>query len=132
MSSFKVVIQTADGVSFEDTATKLVVRTTTGDVGILKNHVNYVAALGTGALRFIDGKNERIAASSGGFVEVSSDGVTILARTFEWSEDIDLQRAEKAKDNAKLKLQGKLSNSEQKVAEIALKRAVNRINIASK
>ena len=59
------------------------VRTTQGDVGILPNHVKYLAALGIGGLTILTEGMSRVAAIAGGFIDVSKEGTVILARTCE-------------------------------------------------
>ena len=86
--------------------------------------------LGTGALkiRFSDG--EKIAALSGGFIKSDREKTLILATTCEWKDEIDLERAKHAEEKAREMLQHAQSNAEHDLAELKLKRAVNRINIA--
>ncbi len=89
MNAFSLKIVTADGVQFEGDAQKLVVRTTTGDVGILAGHINYVAPLGRGeAMVLLDGQ-KRHAACTGGMVSVADGKVTLLPTTFAWAQGID-------------------------------------------
>ena len=81
---------------FEGDVDRIVVRTSQGDVGILPNHVPYIAALGIGALIIIQNGEKRIAAIAGGFVDVTKEGTTILARSCEWADEIDVNRANSA------------------------------------
>ena len=99
--SFKLEIVTPDGLLFDGDAEKIVVRTTEGDVGIYPRHSDYVAALSIGIARiFADGK-ERKAACCGGMVTVSDNVVRIVASTFEWEDDIDVDRALRAEEKAR-------------------------------
>ena len=107
-------------------------RTTQGDVGILPRHVKYLAALGIGGLTIMANGTSRVAAVADGFVDVSAEGTVILARTCEWADEIDINRAREAEAQAKARLQQQLSEHEQDVANIKLKKAVNRIRIAQK
>lgn len=132
MSTFHLKVLTVDRVFFEGDVERIVVRTTQGDVGILPNHVKYLAALGIGGLTIIADGKTRTAAVAGGFVDVSKEQTVILARTCEWADEIDISRAESAEERAKAKLQQKLSEHEQDVANIKLKKAINRIRIAKK
>lgn len=132
MSTFHLKVLTVDRVFFEGDVERIVVRTTQGDVGILPNHVKYLAALGIGGLTIIADGKSRIAAVAGGFVDVSKEQTVILARTCEWADEIDLSRAEKAEERAKARLQQQLSDHEQDVASVKLKKAINRIRIAKK
>ncbi len=132
MSTFHLKVLTVDRVFFEGDVERIVVRTTQGDVGILPNHVKYLAALGIGGLTIIADGKSRTAAVAGGFVDVSKEQTVILARTCEWADEIDISRAQSAEERAKAKLQQKLSEHEQDIASIKLKKAINRIRIASK
>lgn len=132
MSTFHLKVLTVDRVFFEGDVERAVVRTTEGDVGILPNHVKYLSAIGIGSLTIIADGKTRVAAVSGGFVDVSEKNTVVLARTCEWADEIDISRAEKAEERAKAKLQKELSDHEQDIANIKLKKAINRIRIARK
>ena len=132
MATFHLKVLTVDRVFFDGEVDRIIVRTTQGDVGILPNHVNYLAALGIGGLTIMANGTTRIAAVSGGFVDVSKKQTVILARTCEWADEIDLNRAQEAESRAKAKLQQQLSDHEQDLASVKLKKAVNRIRIAQK
>jgi F-type H+-transporting ATPase subunit epsilon len=86
-----------------------------------------VAPLEIGAVRLKNGNKTQWIAVSGGFLEVRPDRVTILAQAAERAEDIDIERAQAAKERAERRL--RQENMDNKRAELALKRAVNRINI---
>ena len=94
MTSFPLKIVTPDGLAYEGSAEEVVVRTTTGDIGILAGHINCVAPLGMGrATIIIDGK-KRYGACIGGILSVVNGSVTLVPTTFEWSDQIDVARAE--------------------------------------
>ena len=83
MTGFPLKIVTPDGLQFDGTAEELIVRTTSGDIGILAGHINCVAPLGMGqATVVIDGK-KRYAACIGGMVSVVNGSVTLVPTTFE-------------------------------------------------
>ncbi len=132
MTPFRLRILTPEGVAFDGEAEMITVRTTVGDKGILARHEPYVAALGIGQAKVrIDGET-RIAAVSSGSIEVSKDVTTLLAQSFEWADEIDLQRAEKAQQMAEENIE-RYKNDKRRldIAEYKLKRAINRINVAS-
>ena len=132
MTPFRLRILTPEGVVFDGEAEMITVRTTVGDKGILARHEPYVAALGIGQAKVrIDGET-RIAAVSSGSIEVSKDVTTLLAQSFEWADEIDLQRAEKAQQMAEENIE-RYKNDKRRldIAEYKLKRAINRINVAS-
>ena len=132
MTPFRLRILTPEGVVFDGEAEMITVRTTVGDKGILARHEPYVAALGIGQAKVRINGETRIAAVSSGSIEVSKDVTTLLAQSFEWADEIDLQRAEKAQQIAEENIE-RYKNDRRKldIAEYKLKRAINRINVAS-
>ncbi len=131
MREFPLKIVTPDGLIFDGKAEEVVVRTISGDVGILAGHVNCAAALGMGrATLVIDGK-KRYAACIGGILSVIDGEVNLVPTTFEWAEDIDAARAANAESRARTTIADKsLSTMEMKMAEARLKRALVRQSVA--
>ncbi len=128
MTTFQLQIVTPDGLLFEGEAERLVARTIDGDVCILARHTEYVTALGMGQARVtIDGK-VRKAACIGGMLSVSGGRVRIVATTFEWAEEIDLERAQRARERAEERLKQQKDTREIQLAEAKLKRALVRLN----
>lgn len=132
MTPFPLKIVTPDGMEFEGQAEELIVRTTTGDMGILAGHTPCVAPLGMGrATIVVDGK-KRYAACIGGMVSVSATGVTLVPTTFEFAEDIDTARVEASYQRAQEILGRKdASDTDIRLAEARLRRALVRRNVAS-
>ena len=133
MTAFQLKIVTPDGVQYDGSAEELIVRTTTGDVGIMAGHINFVAPLGMGeATILVDGKKRR-GACIGGMVSVVGGVVTLLPTTFEWAEEIDVDRAVASEARAQGVLQNKnASDSELVLAQARLKRALVRKSVASR
>ena len=131
MTAFTLRIVTPDGLIYDGQAEELIVRTVTGDMGILAGHINCVASLGMGrATVVIDGKR-RYGACIGGMVSVVNGTVTLVPTTFEWAENIDLKRAEAAVDRAKETLNNKnSSDADIRLAQARLKRALVRSSVA--
>ena len=131
MTPFQLKIVTPDGLIFDGQAEQLIVRTTTGDMGIMAGHIPCVAPLGMGrATVMLDGK-KRYAACIGGMVSVVGGVVTLVPTTFEWAEDIDAQRAERSAQRAKSVLDSKDADDTQiRLAQARLKRALVRSNVA--
>ena len=123
MNTFHLQIVTPDGLMFDGDAEKLLVRTTEGDVGIMSGHCDYVTPVDTGVARVTTNGGVRTAACSGG-----KGTVRLVASTFEWSEDIDVERALRAKEAAEKKIK-EASDYEERAAEIKLKRALTRIRV---
>lgn len=133
MTAFPLKIVTPDGIRFDGSAEELIVRTTTGDTGILAGHINYVAPLGMGeATVVVDGKKRR-GACIGGMVSVVDGKVTLLPTTFEWADQIDLERAKASEQRAQSVLENKsVSDTEIVMAKARLKRALIRKSVAQR
>ena len=132
MTEFKLKILTPEGVVYDGMAESVIVRTTVGDKGILAKHEPYVAALTIGQAKIRINGAVRIGAVSSGIVEVTKDLTTILAQSFEWSDEIDVDRDEKEKALAEERMeQYKDDQRSLDIAEYKLKRAINRINTAN-
>ena len=132
MTPFQLKIVTPDGLIFDGQAEELIVRTTSGDLGILAGHINCVAPLGMGrATVIIDGKH-RYGACIGGMVSVVNGEVTLVPTTFEWAESIDTARAEASQKRAETVLHKKdASDTEVQLAQARLHRALVRQSVAS-
>lgn len=132
MVTFHLKVMTVDHCFYDGEGDRIIIRTTQGDAGILPGHVPYVAAIGIGGLTIIKDGEKRVAAVSGGFVEVSKEQTVVLARTCEWADEIDVKRAEQAAERARAALQQKESARAHDLAQVRLKKAVNRIRVAEK
>lgn len=130
MSVFHLSVVTPERMFFDGDVERVTVRTVSGDVGILKGHAKYISALGIGKMRIKTESGEKTAALAEGFIKVDGDKTLVLASACEWAEEIDLSRAKKAEERARELLQTAQSKSEHDVAELKLKRALNRIRVA--
>ena len=132
MNSFNLKIVTPDGLQFDGQAEELIVRTTTGDLGIMAGHISRVAPMGMGQAKNLPGGKRRYAACIGGMLSVVDVEVTLVPTTFEWSDKIDVARAEKSAQRAQKVLSNKESTgTDIKLAEARLKRALVRKNVAT-
>ena len=133
MNSFRLKIVTPDGLIFDGMAEELIVRTITGDMGILAGHLACVAPLGMGRATVITEGKRRYAACIGGMVSVMDGHVSLVPTTFEWAEDINAERAAASERRARDVLKDKAStNTDIRLAEARLKRALVRKSIAQK
>ncbi len=132
MTPFPLKIVTPDGLIYDGQAEEIVVRSTSGDIGILAGHANCVAPLGMGrATIVIDGKR-RYGACIGGMLSVVNGSVTLVPTTFEWAEAINADRAEASRIRAESVLKRKdASQTEIKLAQARLHRALVRKSVAS-
>ena len=133
----------ADRLSLEvATPTRLVVAEVVDEVvapgiegyfGVLPGHAPFLTTLGIGELTYRQGREERRLAVSGGFAEVRNDKVIVLADTAETPEEIDRERAERARVRAEQRLAGRAQDEVDYVrASCALARALTRLHVASR
>ena len=130
MGKFLLKIVTPDGPVFDGEAEGILARTDTGDVEIMRGHADFFAPLGIGrATLTVDGK-KRSASSAGGFISVRGGEVLMIATTFEFADEIDLERARLAKECAEERIKNATNKRDIDLARAKLMRALNRINVA--
>lgn len=127
--NFKLKIITPERVFFEDQVIMVEFNTTEGEIGIYKNHIPMTVIIKPGILTVTQENETKEAALHAGFVEILQDQVTILAEIIEWAEEIDVARAEAAKERAEQRLMNKTQETDIAKAETALERAIARINV---
>ncbi|WEG13115.1 F0F1 ATP synthase subunit epsilon [Pullulanibacillus sp. KACC 23026] len=133
MNTILASIVTPNGKVFEGDVHMVSVRAVAGDMGILPNHMPVVAPLKISAVKLKSFDADQYVAVSGGFIEVRGDQVTILTESAELKKDIDVSRAERAKEEAERRLSELTEESpEYKAVQNDLKRAENRLDIASR
>ena len=130
MTPFDLKIITPEKTFFEGNTEQIIVRTVSGDIGILAGHAPYVANIVSSPFRIKIEGEFRTAAISGGLIKVSA--VTVVTSAIEWADEIDVARAEKAKAAAENKLRENASQKEFERAEQKLRRAMNRLVVAGK
>lgn len=129
MKTITVNIVTPDGPVYDSEVSMVIAVTATGEMGVLPGHIPTVAPLGIGAVRLKKENSTELVAVSGGFLEIRPEKVTILAQSAEAATDIDLARAQESAKRAEALLQARKDDIDYKRAELALKRAMNRINV---
>ncbi len=131
MKTFRLQIVTPDGLIYDEQAERLVIRSMHGDMAILAGHCNYCTGVGMGEAKVVmSGGAVRRAACIGGMLTVMEGDCRLAATTWEWSDEIDKERAEAAKRRAEEKLsQSNLSDKEQRMIEAKLRRALVRIGV---
>ncbi len=131
MNTFSLKIVTPDGLQFDGQAEELIVRTTNGDMGILAGHTDCVAPLGMGMTTIVVDGQKRHAACIGGMVSVLNGEVKLVPTTFEWSDKIDLARANASAERAQTVLKDKsASSTDIRLAQARLRRALVRRSVA--
>ena len=112
---------------YNEEAEMVIIRSSTGDIGILHGHQPLTTTLGYGFLRIINGDEEVKATVFGGFASVDDRGITILSDAAEWPDEIDFERANAAKERAERRIQSQDDNVDIARAELALRRALIRL-----
>lgn len=133
MSNFNLNIYTPQGIVVEGTSCdELLVPTTSGMINVLKGHTHVITELDTGILeaRLSSGQSRHFTIA-GGLCKVLGDGVTILAKTSEAPEAIDIERAKAAKAKAESRLEEAASTVAAIKFRRKLDRAKNRIRLAN-
>ena len=107
LATTRLEIVSPDRVVYSEDVRMVIVRSTGGELGILPKHAPLVTGLEPHALRvkFEDGRDEQLIACAGGFMEVTPEKVTVLATAAEAPVDIDVNRAQKAFDRARERLE---------------------------
>ena len=121
-------IVTPEKQLFSGAVDSVTVPSTTGYLGILPGHAPLLAELGIGEISYDIGGRTDYLFCSWGFVEVLPDRVVLLAQMAELASDIDVKRAEEAKARAEKVLSSKDPNTDFERAELAMMRAVSRLN----
>ena len=130
--SFHLEIIATDRIFYKGECEHLVVTAIDGLVGIMAGHEPVVTTLPTGELKYmVDGK-WHYAAISGGFIQVMPESSIILADNCELPEEIDIKRAQEARERAQERLRQKQSIKEYYQTQAALNRAMNRLKVSQK
>jgi F-type H+-transporting ATPase subunit epsilon len=126
--TLRVELVSPEQVAYSGEAKMVVARVATGDIAFLTGHVPFIGILQPHSVRVIqeDGDEVAIAVASG-FVEVSNDTVTILSDVCELAAEIDVPRAQAAKERAEEALR---ADAEDADAKAALQRAETRLEVA--
>lgn len=132
MKTLTVSVVTPDGQVLEDDYEMLSCKAEGGELGILPGHIPLVAPLTINAVRLKRGNDEDLVAVNGGFLEVRPDKATILAQSAERADDIDIARAEAAKERAAKLLESNSKDVDVQRAKLALNRAMNRLGVAKR
>jgi len=133
VSTFLLEIVTPERKVFAEEANMIIVKGVEGELGILPNHIPLVTPLKIAPITVKQNGKQQHIAVNGGFMEVRKDKVVILAESAELPEQIDLERARAAKARAEQRLgSNKKDDYDFKRAEIALQKALNRIEVFQK
>ena len=129
---FKIV--TPDRVMYDGEVDQVTLPTQMGQVTIMPNHIPLISSLSAGELRIVESGTEKLLAVGGGVLEVRTDNeIVILADVAEHEEEIDLKRAEEARERAQKIMREKvLSDAEYAQTAAALEKSLARIRVGSR
>ena len=127
---FRLEIISPDRVFYQGDVAMVELTTSEGDVGIYKNHIPMTMIVVPGIVTITEEEGQKRAALHSGFIEVLPDKVTILAELAEWPDEIDLNRAEEARVRAQRRLETADSSMNMIRANMALRKALVRIELA--
>ncbi len=132
MAKLSVEIITGERVVYEESDVDMVVAPgADGALGILPSHAPLFTLMSLGEMRVVKGGEEQSLAVFGGFLEVSNDHIRILADAAERAEEIDVDRAEEARERAESrKTEGGQATEEMMRAEAAMRRSMVRLQIS--
>jgi F-type H+-transporting ATPase subunit epsilon len=132
--AIELIVVTPERQLLRETVVEVTIPGPDGALGILPGHAPLMTELGIGELSYREATSRQpiSLAVVRGFAEVLPDRVTLLAETAERAEEIDLNRAERAKARAEKRLTSNDSNIDWDRATVALERAVIRIHVATK
>jgi len=122
---------TPESVKLDEQCDMVIMRCTTGDMGILPRHEACSAILDYGVLRVVNDQNERHMAVFGGIVQVKDDEVTLLANEAQWPEDIDRTLAEAEREATERRLQETGDAVEMQRQQVSLRRTLVQIEVSS-
>ncbi|MGN0388921.1 MAG: ATP synthase F1 subunit epsilon [Suilimivivens sp.] len=126
---FTLKIVTPDRVFYQGEVSMVEFNTTEGEIGVLKGHVPTTVIVSPGILTITEAEGAKEAALHAGFAEILQNEVVILAEIIEWPEEIDEERAKRAKERAEERLRTKTPETDILRAETALQRAMARIHV---
>lgn len=136
MNTFHLRILAAEDTFFEGECENLIIPCPDGSFGVQAHHINMISAVSPGELHYRpaegpDAGVEKIAAVSSGLIKVENNDVLVLVDTAERPEEIDINRARRAADEAKEAMLQKKSIQEYRIAQYSLARAVSRMRVHS-
>ena len=123
-------IITHERIIFEGEADEIVIQTQTGQMGILKDRLPITTVLDIGVTKIKQGEKYRYFATMGGVFQFKDNIATILTDVCEDGKDIDITRANAAKNRAEARLADDSAKIDTQRAQAALARALARLKAA--
>jgi len=122
---------TPESVKYDEGVDMVIMRSTTGDMGILPRHEPCSVILDFGVLRILNDRAERRMAVFGGIAQVRDNVVTILANGAQWPEDIDRAHAEAELEQAERGLRESVGDTKIQRDQVAMRRTLVQIEVSA-
>lgn len=132
MGKFLLEVVTPDKTVVREDVDMVICPGSEGEFGVLPHHVSLLSALKIGPLVYRKDDKDETLFISGGFVDVNNNKCSVLAESAEKASDIDVDRAMRAKERAQKRLEQKEADLDELRAEIALQRAIMRLQVSRK
>ncbi len=130
MAQIRVEIVTMERQVYADDVDIVLAPGVMGQLGILPKHAPLITRLGCGELVARKGDHEEVFAIGGGLMQVLPDRVVVLADSAEGAAEIDIQRAEAARQHASQRMRQQQDRIESYRTEAALRRSLTRLRVA--
>lgn len=130
--TIQLEVITPDRLALRESVDEVTIPAVGGEMGILPDHTPLISQMQTGVLSYRTGTEKKQLHVSGGFVEVLPDKVSILTDVAEKPEEIDRERARKARDRAEKRLASNGDEIDFKRAQLKLQRALIRLQLAGR
>lgn len=131
MNLFLSII-TPEKVIYEDQVDEVIVPTENGEIAILPNHINLLTRINPGEMIIKKGANQEYIAITGGFLEVQSNKISILAEYAVKAQDIEVARAMEAKERAEKVMKEKSTDNEQRIAQAEMIKSILELRVATR
>ncbi|MDO4711379.1 MAG: ATP synthase F1 subunit epsilon [Peptostreptococcaceae bacterium] len=128
MSGFDLRIVTPYKLFFDDRVEGIIVRTTEGEMMVLRDHIDFVSILKIGKATIKQNGQYREITLAGGLLQVTKEHVTIISHAAEFVDEIDLKRAEEARDRLEKRIKESKEPVELELLEFKLRKSINRIS----
>ena len=125
---FELTMITVDGKKQKEGLARISLPTSDGVRTILANHMQAVVPIEIGEVTLIRANERETVVVSEGIFNFKDNQAHLFVRTFEYADEIDEARAQRAKERAEARLQEKLTSNELRETELALQRAITRIS----
>lgn len=129
---YKLEIVTPERVLYEGEVTSIKAPGVMGSFEVLIGHIPFLTTLEVGEVNFRETDVRQYIATSGGVLEVLRTGVTVLLETAEWANEIDVERAESARQRSLQRIHNPTVDIDMQRAESSLARALNRIRVSQR